>query len=110
MRDGLGLGEFEQLVLMAILNLSPDARAASIRQRIERVANRGVSRGALYATLDRLEVKGFLKWETEEAGPARGGIPSRRFAVTKTGLAALRESWKVVRTMARGLERLLGRA
>ena len=109
MRDGLGLGEFEQLVLLAILNLGPDARATRVREQIEGAANRRVSRGALYATLDRLEVKGFLTWELEDAAPVRGGIPSRRFAVTRTGLAAVRGSWNAVRTMARGLERLLGR-
>jgi DNA-binding PadR family transcriptional regulator len=109
-RDGGELGEFEQLVLLAILNLKTMARAAEIRARIETAADRRVSRGALYATLDRLQDKGFLAWEVEEATPSRGGIPRRRFVVTKAGLAALRRSWSAVRTLARGLERLLGQA
>lgn len=108
MRDILGLGEFEQLVLLAVLKLEPAARAAEIRSTIEEVTARRVSRGALYTTLDRLEAKGFLEWVVEEFVPARGGIPRRRFAVTAAGLAALRRSWRAVRTLARGRERLLG--
>ena len=110
MRDGTGLGEFEQLVLMAVLSLGPTAQAAEIRTRIVQGAKRSVSRGALYATLDRLERKGFLRWDLIQAAPARGGIPGRRFVVTSAGLSALRKSWAAVRTMARGLERLLGQA
>ena len=110
MRDGAGLGEFEQLVLLAILNLKTAARAAEVRARIEAVADRSVSRGALYATFDRLKAKGFLEWEVEESVPSRGGILRRRFVVTKSGLAALRRSWLAVRTLARGLERVLGGA
>ena len=110
MRDGGGLGDFEQLVLLAILTLKDTARAAEIRARIESAADRRVSRGALYATLDRLEAKGFLEWKLEEPIASRGGIPRRRFLVTRPGLAALRRSWHAVRTLARGLERLLGQA
>ncbi len=54
------LGEFEQLVLLAVLQLGTDTSAAHVRKRIEDGADRSVSRGALYATLDRLTGKGFL--------------------------------------------------
>ena len=103
------LGEFEQLVLLAILQLDADARARDIRRRIEESAARTVSRGALYATLDRLVAKGLLDWEVEGSTPERGGIPSRRFVVTAQGLAALGRSYRAVTSLARGLERLLGR-
>jgi DNA-binding PadR family transcriptional regulator len=101
------LGEFEQLVLLAVLQLDADAHAATVRQTIEDGARRRVTRGALYATLDRLTTKGFLDWEVEESTPERGGIPRRRFRVTKTGVAALRRSYNAVRTLSRGLERVL---
>lgn len=104
------LGEFEQLVLLATLQLDADARARDIRLRIEESAGRTVSRGALYATLDRLVAKRLLDWELEDATPERGGIPSRRFVVTAEGLAALGRSYRAVTNLARGLERLLGRA
>lgn len=104
------LGEFEQLVLLAILQLDDDAFAATIRSRIETAADRRVTRGALYATLERLTGKGYIDWEIEEPTPARGGIPRRRFSVTEPGLAALRRSYGAVRTLARGLESMLRQA
>jgi DNA-binding PadR family transcriptional regulator len=104
------LGEFEQLVLLAVLQLDHDAHAARVRERIEEVAQRRVTRGSLYATLDRLTAKGFIDWEVEDSTPERGGIPRRRFQVTTGGLEALRRSYGAVRTLARGLERLLGEA
>lgn len=102
------LGEFEQLVLLAILQLEAGAHAARVRERIEEVAHRRVTRGALYATLDRLTSKGFTDWEVEESTPERGGIPRRRFRVTIDGLAALRRSYGALRTLAHGLEDVLG--
>jgi PadR family transcriptional regulator, regulatory protein PadR len=101
------LGEFEQLVLLAVLQLGAQAHAATVRETIEEGASRRVTRGALYATLDRLTSKGFLDWEVEESTPARGGIPRRRFRVTEPGLAALRQSYNAVRTLSRGLESVL---
>ncbi len=104
------LGEFEQLVLLAVLQLGTDTSAAQVRKRIEDVADRKVSRGALYATLDRLTGKGFLDWQVEASTPERGGIPRRRFQVTKPGLEALRRSYPALRTLAQGVEDLLGEA
>lgn len=105
-----GLGEFEQLVLLAVLQLSEDAHAARVRERISEVAGRKVTRGALYATLDRLSAKGFLEWQVEDSTPERGGIPRRRFRVTDPGVATLRRSYSALRTLARGLEQTLGEA
>lgn len=110
MTQNTTIGEFEQLVLLAILQLRDEAHAADVRERIERDADRRVARGALYVTLDRLVDKGFLDWEVEESTPARGGIPRRRFRVTEPGLEVLRRSYQAVRTLARGLEGELGRA
>lgn len=101
------LGEFEQLVMLAVLRLDADAHAATIRRTIEDGAERRVTRGALYATLDRLTTKGFVDWEVEESTPERGGIPRRRFRVTSEGLVALRRSYNAVRTLSRGLESVL---
>ena len=108
--DRPGLGEFEQLVLLAVLNLGPDAHAASIRARIESAARRTVTRGALYATLERLETKGYLADDVEDGPPERGGIPRRRFTVTARGLGAVRRTFGALRTLTRGLDRLLGHA
>lgn len=102
-----GVGDFEQLVLLAVLQLQKDAYAAEIRAKIGEAAGRRVTRGALYATLDRLVAKRFLEWDVEAATPPRGGIPRRRFRVTAAGLAALKRSYQAVRNLAHGLDRLL---
>jgi PadR family transcriptional regulator PadR len=81
-----------------------------VRERISEVSGRRVTRGALYATLDRLAAKGFLDWQVEDSTPERGGIPRRRFRVTDLGVATLRRSYSALRTLARGLEHTLGEA
>ena len=90
------LGEFEQLVLLALLDAAReegDAPVVALRERLEEIAGRAVSRGALYRTLDRLEDKGWLAWCLDgEDVPERGGHPRRRFRVTPEGVAVLRAS------------------
>ena len=109
--SGTGLlGEFEQLVLLAILQQEREGYAIGIRGEIERVTERTVSRGALYRTLDRLDHKGLVEWELEEAGEHRGNNPRKRFTVTPPGLEALRRSHSVVSRLSAGLEELLERS
>jgi len=98
------LGELEQLVLLAVLRLGPEAFALSIARALERDAGRHLSRGALYTTLDRLELKGFIRWKPEPGGAERGGVPRRTYAVTARGLAMLRASRRVLQRMWRGLD------
>ena len=86
------LGEFEQFVLLGVLQLGDEAYALPLRERLTKIAGRPVARGALYRTLDRLGEKGLLAWDVEEEVPSRGGLPRRRFFVTRPGLAALRKS------------------
>ena len=101
------LGEFEQLVLLAVLQNEGAGYAILIRRSLEDATERSVSRGALYRTLDRLENKGLLSWELEEASSDRGGNPRKRFRVLPAGLEALRRSRSVVTKMSAGLEDLL---
>src|SRR4030095_7064914 len=73
-RSGSVLGDFEQLVLLAVLRLGVRAYGASIRQEIHARSGRDVSISAVYTTLDRLETKGFLRsWIGEPTAPRRGG-------------------------------------
>lgn len=103
------LGEFEQLVLLGILDLGNAATALSLRERMEEMADRSISRGSLYRTLDRLEEKGWVGWEVDEDDiPERGGRPRRRFRVTEEGVAVLRESRDTLRGLWAGLEGVLG--
>lgn len=101
------LGEFEQMVLLAILQQGERAFALEVRREIERSADRAVSRGAFYTTLDRLEKKGLVNWT--EASPDEAGRAGvlRRFAVTESGLSALRESRRAFDTLSRGLDSVL---
>jgi PadR family transcriptional regulator, regulatory protein PadR len=101
------LGEFEQLVLLAILRLDAEASGAGIARELEEQAGRQVSRGALYTTLDRLEGKGLLRWTLGPGGEARQALPRRAYAVTARGMAALRTSQRTLQKMWRGLDHIL---
>jgi DNA-binding PadR family transcriptional regulator len=108
MPTNIFIGEFEQLVLLTLLKLGDQPYALPLRNELSRIARRDVSRGALYRTLDRLEEKGFLRWEVEDKVPDRGGHPRRRFRVAPAGLRALRASRRTLQGLWSGLEEVLG--
>ena len=95
------LGEFEQLVLFAVLHLSPEAYGMTIRQEIEQRTGRAVSAGAVYTTLDRLEKRGLLRSSWGAATAERGGKRKRYYALAPSGHEALARAWDAVRSMAR---------
>jgi PadR family transcriptional regulator, regulatory protein PadR len=97
------LGEFEQLVLLALLRLGDDGYGMAVRREIEARADRDVSIGAVYATLDRLEEKGLVKGKLGEASDARGGRARKCFTITGAGARALEKSQHAVRQMLDGL-------
>lgn len=101
------LGEFEQMVLLAVLQLKTEAVAVGILEELDRRAERSVSRGALYKTLERLEKKGLLTWKTEEGFPERGGHPRRLFTVTPRGIAALQDTRQALIRLWEGLDSVL---
>ena len=90
------LGEWEQLVLLAILRQKDGAYVIGLRADLATVMHRTPSRGALYQSLDRLEDKGFVRAIEEAPSPERGGHPRRRFVVTRSGIAALKASRKAL--------------
>jgi DNA-binding PadR family transcriptional regulator len=101
------LGEFEQIVLIAVLRLGENAYAIPIRDEIEQRTGRSVARGALYTALERLETKGCLRSSMSDPLPERGGRARRYFTVTSTGLAAVRASRQSLLRLWQGLEGLL---
>lgn len=103
------IGEFEQMVMLALVRLGDDAYAVRVLREIERQAGRRAARGALYRTLDRLEGKGYVEWSTEDSTPARGGHPRRIFRVTDAGLEALRASREALLNLWSGIEAALER-
>ena len=101
------LGEFEQVVLLAILRLGEDAYAVSIRDEILQCTGRDVSRGSIYITLDRLETKGYLKSRLADPTPERGGRAKRYYALRPRAVEALKDSRRALVALWRGLEGLL---
>lgn len=97
------LGEFEQVVLLAVLRLADEAYGVPIRQEIERRSGRQVSIGALYATLDRLEAKGYLVSRLSDPTPQRGGRSKRFFQLVPEGLQALSRSKSMLDSMWKGV-------
>jgi PadR family transcriptional regulator, regulatory protein PadR len=103
------LGEFEQIVLLAILRLSENAYGVTIRHEIAVCTGRAPAPGALYTTLDRMEEKGLVQSWLGDPTPQRGGRAKRYFGVTKKGLAAVTAAQRSYQNLLRGL-RLFGGA
>jgi PadR family transcriptional regulator PadR len=101
---GDSLGEFEQIILLALLRLGPHAYGMAVRREIEERTGRSVSIGAVYATLERLENKGYVSTFTGEPTAQRGGRAKRFFRIESSGEHALQESQEVIRKMMAGLK------
>ncbi len=97
-------GEFELLVLLAILRLGDDAYGVTVRKEVERETSRTLTLGSVYKTLGRLEGKGYL--ETRIAPPTRerGGRRKKLYRLTPPGLEAARRALADLRRMMKGLE------
>lgn len=93
------LGEFEQMVMLSLIKLSPDAYGATIRQYLSEQINRDVAIGALYSTLERLEKKGMVASKLGDATPERGGRPKRYFTVTAQGITGLERARDAMTTL-----------
>jgi PadR family transcriptional regulator PadR len=101
------LGEFEQLVLIAIVRLGDDAYGATIRREIEGRTQRRLSISAVYTTLDRLERKGLVRSWIGEPTAQRGGRRRKHYALLAAGARALRAAYHAVDALTAGLERRL---
>jgi DNA-binding PadR family transcriptional regulator len=98
------LGEFEQLLLLAVMHLDDDAYGARIRQTIERRTGRIVSPGAVYTALDRLERRKLVTSWLGEPTAERGGKRKRHYRLEPSGRVLLRRSQEALGRMARGLK------
>ncbi len=104
MSDRDYLGEFEHIVVLALLRLGDRAYGVTVRQEIEARTGREVSIGAVYATLDRLEAKGYVESRVGDPTPQRGGRCKRFFRVTATGVSAANRTHCAFQSMAQGLD------
>jgi PadR family transcriptional regulator, regulatory protein PadR len=95
------LGEFEEIVLLAIMRLRENAYGMTIRQTVEEATGRSTSIGAIYTTLDRLEEKGFVSSRQGEPTPERGGRAKKYFKIEGAGAQVVAEAERA-RSMLRG--------
>jgi PadR family transcriptional regulator, regulatory protein PadR len=97
------LGEFEHIIVLALLRLEDQAYGVTVRQEVELRTEREVSIGAVYATLGRLETKGYVKSHRGDPTPERGGRSKRFFRVTPKGVAAVNRTQRALESMTEGL-------
>lgn len=97
------IGEFEQLILFALVRLGDDAYGVTIRQEIESRTGRAISPGALYTALDRLEKRGLVSSRLGDPTPLRGGKRKRLYTLQPAGARALARVYESMRLMASGI-------
>jgi DNA-binding PadR family transcriptional regulator len=103
MRPVVNLGEFEQLILLAILRLGDQAYGVTIRAELADRAGRTITPGALYTALERLEVKGLVTSRMGDPTPQRGGRAKRYVTVTAAGTQALTRAVQAYERLLDGL-------
>jgi DNA-binding PadR family transcriptional regulator len=104
MHEAPSLGEFEQIVLLAILRLADNAYGVTIGAEITACTSREPAPGALYTTLDRLEDKGLVASRLGDPTPQRGGRAKRYFVLNAKGLAAITRAQQSYRRLLEGCE------
>jgi PadR family transcriptional regulator PadR len=112
MAKGDNLGEFEQIILAALMILGENAYGMTVHEQVEKLAAgiRSVSLGSVYTTLDRLEQKGFVRSWFGGATEERGGRTKRYFEITGSGQLALKRSARLAANIVAGLEGIGGLA
>jgi len=101
------LGEFELLVLLAVMQLGDEAYPLAVAEAIESSTKRSASRPAVLITLTRLEEKGLLTSRYGDPTPVRGGRSKRLFSPRPLGIQAAKQALERIRAMAAGLDPLL---
>jgi DNA-binding PadR family transcriptional regulator len=97
------LGEFEQVILFALLQLGDDAYGVAIREMIEDRTGRAVSAGAIYTALGRLEERGLVRSRTEAPQEGRMGRPRKYYELRREGARALKDSYSTIQSMSGGV-------
>jgi DNA-binding PadR family transcriptional regulator len=102
------LGDLEQIVLLALLQLGDEAYGVAVQREIAERTGRDLSLGAIYSTLARLEEKGLVMTRLGDPTPTRGGRRKKLYAVQPKGRVAIRTAMSALRSMSRGLKPALG--
>ena len=108
MARGAYLGEFELMVLLALIRLGDDAYGVPICHEIEKRSGREAALGSVYAALERLEGKGFVTSRVGDSTAVRGGRAKRYFRITAQGLREVRQTQRTLVNLWRGLPELEG--
>ena len=103
MAKGDFVGEFELYVMLALAHQEPEAYGVTIRREIENRTGRTIAIGAVYATLARLEEKGFVRFRISDPEPVQGGRAKKYVSLTRSGARALRHSTAMLARMMDGL-------
>ena len=98
------LGAFRQLAMLAVLRLGAEAYGATVQRELEERAGRSVAISTIYVTMERLERKALVRSWLADPTPVRGGKAKRYYALTGSGVAALREARAAIDAMWSGLE------
>jgi len=101
-------GEFEMLVMLAVLRLGSGAYGVTIRELLEQETSRTLTLGTIYKTLGRLEAKGHLRSRASEPTAERGGRRKKLYELSPTGLSAVQRSLADLRRLVTGLDPVLG--
>ena len=104
MSKPVSLGEFEQIILLAILRLGENAYGVSIKSEIAICTGRKPSPGALYTGLNRLEEKQLVSSDTGDPSPVRGGRAKRYYTVTPKGIEAVTVAQRGFQSLLKGLD------
>jgi PadR family transcriptional regulator, regulatory protein PadR len=100
------LGEFELMILLAVIHLGEEAYGVPVSRELEALRGRSVSVGSVYAALERLEIKGLVGSSLGDPTPERGGKAKRYFRVTREGLLQVQETRRVLTKLWRTLPEL----
>jgi PadR family transcriptional regulator PadR len=100
------LGEFEIMLLLAVIHLGEEAYGVPISRELEAYRGRDVAVGSVYAALERLETKGLVASSLGDPTPERGGKAKRYFRITKEGLRQVHETRRVLTKLWRTIPEL----
>src|SRR5262245_20600080 len=106
MRKGAYLGQFELMVLLALMRLGDDAYGVTIAGELEQQTGKEVVIASVYATLERLQDRGFVSSSLGAATPERGGRAKRYFRITGAGVREVRDTRRSLISMWKGLPEL----
>ncbi len=98
------LGEFEQIILLTVARMGDAAYGMAIRQEMEQRVGRRVAIGSVYAALDRMERKGYVRSKVGDPTPTRGGRAKRFYELRAPGVEAVRRARSIMDGLWDGLE------